>query len=190
MKKGRFSKEEIAFIEENHKAMSYDTIAAKLNRDSESIENFVTSKLGQNISSKAQKEWQASYDLKRRPYWKDLKEQFHPDELEMLLYHWGRIIGQFKDDVLPTEELQVIDAIKLEILMNRDLRQQQVNMKNIGTYEQLISDEKIKPPEYQDRDYIFNLERQVAVARAAQEALGRDYKDLQVKKAAMLIGEE
>ena len=57
MKKGRFSKEEIAFIEKNHKSMSYDTIAEKLNRDSESVENFVTNKLGQNISSKAQKEW-------------------------------------------------------------------------------------------------------------------------------------
>jgi len=186
MKKGRFSKEEIAFIEKNHKSMSYDTIAEKLNRDSESVENFVTNKLGQNISSKAQKEWQASYDLKNRPYWKDLKEQFNPDELEMLVYHWGRIIGQFKDDVLPTEELQVIDAIKLEILMNRALKEQQAGMQDIARFEALIEEEKLNDSDQWDRDYIFNLERQVAVCRAAQESLSKDYKELGSKKSGML----
>ena len=40
--------------------------------------------------------------------------------------------------------------------------------------------------EYQDRDYTFNLERQIAVLRAAQESLNRDYKDLGMKKGAML----
>jgi len=59
-------------------------------------------------------------------------------------------------------------------------------MKNIGLFEELIQDEKKKDPEYQDRDYVFNLERQVATSRAAQEALGRDYKDLQGKKSTML----
>ena len=59
-------------------------------------------------------------------------------------------------------------------------------MEDIDTYEEQITEEKGRPIEYQDRDYIFNLERQIAVARAAQEALGRDYKDLQVKKSAML----
>ena len=186
MKKGRFSKEEIAFIEKNHKSMSYDAIAEKLNRDSESVENFVTNKLGQNISSKAQKEWQASYDLKNRPYWKDLNEQFSPDELEMLVYHWGRIIGQFKDDVLPTEELQVIDAIKLEILMNRALKEQQAGMQDIARFEALIEEEKLNDSDQWDRDYIFNLERQVAVCRAAQESLSKDYKELGAKKSGML----
>ena len=46
--------------------------------------------------------------------------------------------------------------------------------------------EKEKPVEYQDRDYVFNLERQIAVLRAAQESLNRDYRDLQTKKSAML----
>ena len=184
MKKGRFSKSEISYIKINYETLPAASIAETLDRDPESIKNFIKEKLGDSRQKK--RELEALYDLQSRPYWKELSEQFNPRELEMFLYHWGRIISQFRDDVLPTEELQVIDAIKLEILMNRDLREQQVNMKNIDMYENLISDEKKKPPEYQDRDYIFNLERQVAVARAAQEALGRDYKDLQVKKAAML----
>jgi len=81
---------------------------------------------------------------------------------------------------------QIIDAIKLELLMNRALRDQQVNTEQIRSFEVLINDEKEKPVEYQDRDYVFNLERQIAVLRAAQESLNRDYKDLGLKKSAML----
>ena len=184
MKKGRFSKREISYITENHDILSYREIADQLNRDEDSVQNFIKSKLGESLEDK--KRIQALYDLKNRPYWEDLKGQFNEHELEMLLYHWGRIIGQFRDDVLPTEELQVLDAIKLEVLMNRALKNQQTNMKDIGRFEELITEEKGRPVEFQDRDYIFNLERQIAVARAAQEALARDYKDLQVKKSAML----
>ena len=112
--------------------------------------------------------------------------QIYKDELEIFLYHWGRIISQFRDDVLPTEELQVIDAIKLEILMNRALRNQQTNMNDIGRYEDMVTLEKEQPFELQDKDAIFNLERQIAILRAAQETITRDYKDLQTKKASML----
>ena len=80
----------------------------------------------------------------------------------------------------------MIDAIKLEVLMNRALKNQQTNMIDIQKYEELATDEKGKPLELQDKDYIFNLERQIAVCRAAQDSLGRDYKDLQTKKASML----
>lgn len=186
MKKGRFSKKEQQFIEQNCEAMPFDEIASELDRDPDSIESFIKNKLRRGISRQKQKELNAAYDLKNRPYWSDLKSQFSSQELEMFLFHWGRIISQFRDDVLPTEELQVIDAIKLELLMNRALKEQQANMLSIENFEGLIEDEKNKAPGDRDIDYIFNLERQVAVQRAAQESIARDYKDLQTKKNAML----
>jgi len=70
--------------------------------------------------------------------------------------------------------------------MNRALKEQQANMLGIENFEGLIEDEKNKAPGDRDIDYIFNLERQVAVQRAAQESIARDYKDLQTKKNAML----
>ena len=184
MKKGRFSKTEQEFIRENHKDLSVHQIATRLDRDPASITSYVNSKLGNTITE--ERELEALRDLQNRPFWKDLERQFSKEELESLLYHWGRIISQFRDDVLPTEELQIIDAIKLEILMNRALIGQQSNMKDIKRYEELVTDEKAKVLEVQDKDYIFNLERQVAVCRAAQESLTPEYKDLQTKKASML----
>ena len=64
----------------------------------------------------------AQYDLTFRPYWVELQQQFTDDELKLFQYHWARIISQFKDDIIPTEELQVVDLIKLELLMNRALK--------------------------------------------------------------------
>ena len=184
MKKGRFSKTEQEFIKENHKKMSNLEIGTHLDRDPVSIESYVKEKIGTALLD--DREIEALHDLQNRPFWKDLQKQFSEEELQSLLYHWGRIITQFRDDVLPTEELQIIDAIKLEILMNRALIGQQTNMKSIDQYEQLVTDEKGKSLEIQDKDYIFNLERQIAVCRAAQDSLTREYKDLQTKKAAML----
>jgi len=46
--------------------------------------------------------------------------------------------------------------------------------------------EKQRDKEDQDRDYISSLERQIAMLRAAQETLSKDYKDLQGRKATML----
>ena len=55
---------------------------------------------------------QAEYDIKSRPYWKELKHQFSDEELELFLYHWKQIIAQFRKDVLATEELQIVDDLR------------------------------------------------------------------------------
>ena len=184
MKKGRFTKTEQEFIKNNHREMSNLEIATHLDRDPVSVQSYIKEKIGN--STQDDREIEALHDLQSRPFWKDLEKQFSEEELQSLLYHWSRIITQFRDDVLPTEELQIIDAIKLEILMNRALIGQQTNMRSIGEYEELVTVEKSKSLEVQDKDYIYNLERQIAVCRAAQDSLTREYKDLQTKKASML----
>tara|TARA_R100001244_G_scaffold109010_1_gene80703 strand:+ start:1154 stop:1954 length:801 start_codon:yes stop_codon:yes gene_type:complete len=184
MKKGRFSKTEQNFIKENYKKLSSFDIAIQLDRDPASIESYIDLKLDSTVLDDL--EIEALHDLKSRPFWKELEKQFSEEELQSLLYHWSRIITQFRDDVLPTEELQIIDAIKLEILMNRALTSQQTNMRDVRRYEELVTEEKAKALEIQDKDHIYGLERQVAILRAAQESLTRDYRDLQTKKSGML----
>ena len=182
MRKGRLSKSETRFIAENAEALSVEAIADQLNRDPKSIESFIKRKLKLGLSQ----EEEVAYSLEDRPYWKELGQQFTTDELELFQYHWIRIISQFKDDVLPTEELQVVDAIKLEMLMNRSLKQNKDNIDQINAFEALSKEERSVDPDQQDRDYILNLERQIASLRAAQESLDRNYRDLQIKKNAML----
>jgi hypothetical protein len=182
MKRGRLSKDEIRFITANIDNLTIHDLANKLDRDVDSIELFVKKKLKVGISS----EEAAAFSLESRPYWKELTTQFTSEELELFKYHWSRIIAQFKDDVFPTEELQVVDVIKLEILMNRCLKSNKDNIEEMGLIEKLIRDERALEKDQRDQDYIMNMERQMAALRASQESLNRDYRELQSKKASML----
>lgn len=182
MKKGRISKEEERIIGRLIDNLTVEDIAAKLDRDVESVESFIKRKMRVGLSN----EEAAAFSLESRPYWNELTNQFTSDELELFKYHWSRIISQFKDDVFPTEELQVVDVIKLEILMNRCLKSNKDNINEMSVIEKLIRDERSVDKDQQDKDYIMNMERQMAALRASQESLNRDYRELQTKKAAML----
>jgi len=183
MKKGRISKEEEGeiqrLIDQGYLA---DQIAARLDRDPESVREFIKRKFGVGASEQEA----AAFELQSRPYWSELELQFTKSELEMFKYHWSRIISQFKDDVIPTEELQVVDLIKLELLMNRCLKQNKENIEQISVYEALVARERAVDADQQNRDEIFNLDRQVASLKASQESLNRDYRELQSKKSTML----
>lgn len=182
MKKGRLSKEEIRFISASLDHMTIEDIAKKLDRDAESIDSFVKRKLKKGLSL----EEEVAFELEDRPYWVELQSQFTEEELELFKYHWTRIIAQFKDDVFPTEELQVVDVIKLEILMNRCLKSNKDNITEMNIIDKFIKDERAVDKDQRDQDYIMNLERQAAALRASQESLNRDYRELQSKKASML----
>ena len=184
MKTGRLSKDEWAFIEFNSDKMSAAQIAKELDRAIEPIQKHLQ-KLGKGKDLRKNLQTQAEYDLKKRPYWRELQAQFSESELEILLYHWKEIVSQFRKDILATEELQIIDVVKLEVLMNRALREQQYSKNKIAEFDEMIEFEKRKATEDQAREFIFGLERQIATLRAAKESLSREYKDLQTKKSAM-----
>ncbi len=182
MKRGRLSKDERRSIERLLPSNTVEDIAKELDRSVDSVEDYIKRELKVGLS----REEQAAYSLEDRPYYAELKLQFTAEELELFKYHWSRIISQFKDDVFPTEELQVVDVIKLEILMNRCLKGNKENIEQINTYDSMIQEERSVDKDQQDIDYILNLERQVASLRAAQESLNKDYRELQSKKASML----
>ena len=191
MKKGRISKEEEKFIRENLN-LGFESLATELDRDPESVLGFIKKKVAKgdfytpDWMEEPDSEEQAQFDLTFRPYWNELRQQFTEDELKLFQYHWARIISQFKDDVIPTEELQVVDLIKLELLMNRSLKNIKENIEQISSFEGLIQQLRAVDADQQDRDEIFNLERQVASLKASQESLNKDYRELQAKKNSML----
>lgn len=184
MKVGRLSKEEWKFIDENADGLPASAIAHHLDRSVESIERHLA-KIGKTPDKTQNFVVQAEYDIKSRAYWREIRSQFSADEIELFLSLWTEIVAQFRKDVLPTEELQIIDLIKLEILMNRDLREQNETMESVRRYEAECDAEKAKPPGEKDAERIFVLERQIASLRAGREALARDYKDLHSKKASL-----
>ena len=184
MKTGRLSKSDWEYIEAHAERLNPEKIAENLGRSIDSVENYLK-KVGKSFNKHEAFAVQAEYDIKSRPYWKELKAQFSDEELELFLYHWKQIIAQFRKDVLATEELQIVDTIKLEVLMNRALREQQESMERVRVLEGEIQLEKSRDSDQQDKELVFNLERQIASLRAAKESLSREFKDLQTKKASM-----
>lgn len=191
MKTGRISKPELEYISENIHT-DYKKIAADLDRNPESVLDFIKRKVAKGelerprwMDSQSSEE-QAKYDLTFRPYWIELRQQFTDEELKLFQYHWSRIISQFRDDVIPTEELQVVDLIKLELLMNRALKGNKDNIEQISALDALIAAERARDPDQVDREMLFNMERQVASLKASQESLNKDYRELQSKKNSML----
>ena len=184
MKKGRFSTEEMSFIEAQAEVLSPESIAEKLDRDPDSIRDWIGKNIG--FSAKQKKEAAVANELKEKPYYRELSNQFSVEELEMFEFHFKKMWSQFRDDVFHTEEMQIIDTIKLEILMNRILKSQRDNQQEVAVAESLVREEKTRDKDQRDMDLIINLERQVAVLRASQETLSKDYKDLQARKATML----
>ena len=170
------------FIKDNYQNKSPAEIGSELDRDPESIDLYIKRKFKVGVSSLEE----AAFELEDRPYWSELGLQFTIDELKLFKYHWVRIINQFKDDVIPTEELQVVDLIKLELLMNRCLKNNKGSIEQISSLEALMQLERGRDPDQQDRDLIFNMERQIASCRASQESMNRDYRELQAKKNSML----
>lgn len=184
MKTGRLSAEEWEYIEKFADTKSPELIAVELDRRLEPVQKYLK-KIGKFENQKQALIVQAEYDIKSRPYWKEVCRQFDEDELELFLYHWSQIIAQFKKDVLATEELQIVDTVKLEILMNRALREQQQSMERVRLLDEDLRTERSRDPDQQDRELIYNIERQIASLMAAKESLSREFKDLQKKKADM-----
>lgn len=184
MKTGRLSKSEWHFIEKNADKMSPEAIAEALDRDIDPILKHLQ-KIGKSGNNQKNLQIQAEYDIKSRPYWKELKLQFNEEELDLFLYHWKQIIAQFRKDVMATEELQIVDLIKFEVLMNRALREQQESMQRVRTLQAEADLEKARDSDQQDKEMIYNIERQIASFRAAKESLSREFKDLQTKKAGL-----
>lgn len=180
-RRGPWSRREKEYIAANAGRMSATQIATALQRNAKAVENYIIEHHSSSFQETAKG---AEYNIQSSPVWKDLEKQFSEEELRMFLYHWGRIVSQFRDDVYPTEEMQVIDTIKLEILMNRALAQQQQLVSDISSLRERINIElQHEEPEMAN---IQNWERQIGILRSAQESINSDYRDMLNRKNTIL----
>lgn len=182
LRKGRISLDEDRFIKDNLE-MPVEQLAKKLNRSQESVIEYIKRKYGVDPTT----EDIGAYAFRSRPFYKQLKEQFSIDELDLFEYHWNKTVEQFNRDITPTEELQIIDLIKLEVLCNRCLTTNRKNINEISILEaRLKVFENIIGPTPEEIEEAGMVERNLAGLRAAQEAINKDYRELLAKKMGIL----
>lgn len=184
IKSGRISASEEEQILALAEKLPYGEIAIQFGRNAETIRKLIEKKLGKKLSIGG-RNTDPVYDIKKSMIWKELELQFSEQELKTFLFHWERTISQFKDDVFPTEEMQIVDMIKLDILMNRLMREQRDSMKIIDALQAEI-DAESKLGEDADADRIASLSVQIANHRTAKESLSKEYTQYHTRKENML----
>jgi len=193
LKTGRLKNDEKKYIIDNVKHMDYVTIAKALNRRPVSIQNYIEEELDMvtNLSENDMTGGIHVPDITDREFWPILKKQFDKDELKVFKHHWVQIFTQFKGDVVATEELQIIDTIKYEILMDRNLTDQYGAEKMMKQLEVDIALESAKPrdqdsPDGCDKNLLFQMNQQISVLAASKSQTSKQFIDLQDKKNRLL----
>lgn len=184
MKKGRLSNIEKQFITDNCDHKTYDLIAKELDRDPISIKNYIETKLNKetSLASGGAPLRNVKNDLATMPVWPILQAQFSPVELDILKYNWNNIQVQFDHDILPTEELQILDLIKMEVMMYRSLNEQKrcADMsKRLETEMEMLRDE---PDSNEREDKLRRIQAELQIVSAGFGGLNKDYREIQVQK--------
>lgn len=179
MKRGRYSSYELQFIKDNAPHMTYVDIAKELNREADSVRGIIEG-LGLEINL-AKGATKAAPSLRSRDFWPLLKQQFTTTEQDYIESQWEKIYKQFNDDVTATEEMQIIDTIKLDVLMHRCLADREMSRRDIEDLRKQMSD-----LDDEDKALTFSLRTQIGALTQAQTVCTKEYKELQNEKNKIL----
>lgn len=169
-KRGKLSTEEENYIRENAGRMSIKDIAIALNRTEETIEKYCNDhKLTyKGMSEDVYDDTLLRAKLEERPYWAEVKRQFSDEELEYFAVTWCRIMKQFREDILYTEELQAKQWITLEIMANKVMRDRKGTSEQIERIENMLGPLYDMPEELRDAMTISQLEQELGMLRNSQ----------------------
>ncbi len=139
---GRPSNHELEYVRANAGHMKPEAIADKLDRTIEWV-------LGQ-LKICAERERERSgpdpseeakllrAELMQSASWRQLQDEFTPNELNYFTEEYVALVTQFKSDLMHAERSQVIKAIKYDILMQRTMAQQRKVLRDIDRLERDI----------------------------------------------------
>ena len=162
LKQGSLSDQEKRSIEQLIKFENYATIAKKLNRNPGTIRkwcqrNGITTdhaSVGKNIEEKK----------KRSPHFEELTNILTDREMDLAVKIYTDVMKQFGGDVLPSEEIQVIDFCLISALLNRALgREKEILrlMEQQTSLRDALEEEKGKMEDEDEKDNWYDKVDQV-----------------------------
>jgi hypothetical protein len=165
-KRGQLSLEEEKFIRENIIVLSVEEIAENLNRNIDPINRYI--KENNITASENAKDLEIlKRKLHTKTFWHEITRQFDSDTGELAYFEdtWIGLIQQFREDVLPAEELQIKQFITIDILINRSMKERKRHIAETDKLQQLVDKEYEKPEDQRDIPRLANLETQLSFAR-------------------------
>jgi hypothetical protein len=165
-KRGQLSLDEQKYIKNNVHKLSIEEIANHLNRSETPVNKYIEE--NKLFTSEDTQEIEV---LKRRlhskTFWEEIKKQFDEDtgELAYVENTWINLIKQFREDVLPAEELQMKQFITIDILINRSMKERKRHIAETEKLQKQVDAEYTIVESQRDIPKLANLETQLSFAR-------------------------
>jgi hypothetical protein len=183
-KRGKLSKGEMDYIRQNCFDLSAEEIGRHLNRTSAPVKKFIDK---ENLKARNMTDDEhLLVHLRGRYYYNELKKQMSAPEIIFFEHQWIDYFKQFGEDVTHTEEMQILEVIRTEVLINRGMEDRQEVMINIERLNKLIDDEINKPAQMQDTQAIASFQTQLGAAYASKSAYINEHEKLLTKKERLL----
>lgn len=180
-KRGQLSLAEQQFIKDNVNKLSKEEIANHLNRNLSPISKYINEN---NLFASDELEINdltyLKHRLHKKTFWQEIERQFDHEtgELEYFENTWVGLIKQFREDVLPAEELQIKQFITIDILINRSMKERKRHIAETEKLQKLVDKEYEKQEEDRDIPKLSNLETQLSFARNSIASYTNEYTKL------------
>lgn len=156
LKRGAISTPEIQFLRDHSMTKSVEQMAKELNRSEDFIKKHLELYCAPTPDMPAEdiERINITQDLMSTEAWESLKLELTADEMKLFKEHYIGMMSQFKGDVLYTEQNQVFDAIKLEVLKRRNMIRRKEAAETIARMSRLQAEfiDKLGPPETWNQD--------------------------------------
>jgi hypothetical protein len=178
-KRGQLSLDEEKFIQDSISTLSIEQIANALNRNAEPINRYIDENQLYALEEKSENSLLIR-KLHSKSFWYEIERQFDKDsgELEYFENTWVGLIKQFREDVLPAEELQIKQFITIDILINRSMKERKRHISETEKLQRLVDAEYDKPEDQRDIPRLANLETQLSFARNSIASYTNEYTKL------------
>lgn len=166
-KRGQLSLEEEKFIRDNFDKLSVEQISEALNRNPPPIKRYIEeSRLTIPTEEKNDNAF-LKQKLHTKTFWTEVQRQFDEESGELAYFEdtWVGLIKQFREDVLPAEELQIKQFITIDILINRSMKERKRHISETDKLQRLVDKEYDKSEDQRDAARLLNLETQLSFAR-------------------------
>ena len=178
-KRGQLSLDEEKFIRDSIGSLSPEQIASALNRKVDPINRYIDENQLYAIEERSENEI-LRRKLHSKTFWNEITRQFDEDsgELEYFENTWIGLIKQFREDVLPAEEMQIKQFITIDILINRSMKERKRHISETEKLQRLVDAEYDKPEDQRDIPRLANLETQLSFARNSIASYTNEYTKL------------
>lgn len=178
-KRGQLSLDEEKFITDSIHTLSIEQIANALNRTEAPIKRYIDENQLYALEEKGENETLLR-KLHSKSFWYEIERQFDKEsgELEYFENTWIGLVKQFREDVLPAEELQIKQFITIDILINRSMKERKRHIAETEKLQKQVDVEYDKPEDQRDIPRLTNLETQLSFARNSISSYTNEYTKL------------